>query len=433
MRKISFCIFLIFALQPLARANDFATEIWYTGNGAKVVFYPAKEVPMLDIRIAFGAGSAYDGQLYGLSALTMRCLDQGSATISAQQIAERLANVGAQYESESSRDMAVVHLKTLSEDKALASAVENFSLIINQPNFSNDTINRERNQQLVAINEVEESPDDVANQQFFTKLYQNHPYAHPINGAINSVRKINSAQVRAFYKRYFVGKNTLIVLVGAISSEQAHAIAEQVVGHLPSGDVAPAIPKALPLNEAIEDKINFPSTQTFIKIGQLGIEHSDPNFFPLMVGNYILGGGVLVSRLSNEVREKEGLTYSISSQFLPMPGIGPFLISLSTRNKETSRALQLTRETLASFLRNGPSSEELDAAKQYLIGSFPLTLASNSNIAGVLLRMHFYQLPPDYLATYRENINKVTVANIKKAFNATVSPEKMLTVQVGKL
>lgn len=422
----------ILGSQPL-HANTFKTQKWLTRNGAKVVFYQANEVPMLNINIAFAAGSAYDGKAFGLSALTLQLLNQGNGNLNASQIADNLADTGAQYEAETSRDMAVLKLKTLTSESALKQAIETFALIINKPDFKQEAFNREKNQLLMAIQQSQESPDNVANLAFFNKLYQDHPYAHSVNGTMETVKPLNAWQVRNFYKRYFVSANAVIVLVGAIDEAKAHQIAEQITQSLPKGEPAPAIPKAKPLALAEKFDIPFPSSQTMLRLGQIGIDHRTPDYFSLMVGNYILGGGILVSRLSYEVRELRGLTYGVTSQFMPMPGYGPFLISLSTKNEEAATALNVTRKTLSDFLKAGPSDEELTAAKQYLSGSFPMSLASNGNIAGMLLRITFYQLPDDYLNTYVSHIESVSRDDIKKAFDHQINPDKMLLVSVGKL
>jgi zinc protease len=152
-----------------------------------------------------------------------------------------------------------------------------------------------------------------------------------------------------------------------------------------------------------------------------------------MVGNYTLGGGLLVSRLAIEIREKRGLTYGVYSEFVPMPGLGPFLITLSTQNNQATQALKMTEETLASFLKTGPTEQELAAAKQYLTGSFPLSLASNESIANMLLKMEFYHLPANYLDTYIEHVNQVTRDQIIQAFQQLIHPDKMLQVSVGKM
>jgi zinc protease len=413
-------------------ANTFNTEHWTTKNGVRVVFYQAMEVPMLDISLAFAAGSAYDQSNYGLSALTAQLLNEGSAGMDATQIAEQLADTGAQFDLASSRDMAVFSLRTLTSEAAYKQATTIFTQIINHPNFSNHDVQREKDQLLMAIEQADESPDEVANLSFFQNLYGKHPYAHPINGTKDTVRALTTKQINEFYKQYYVGHNAVLVLVGAINSTEAHQLAEKITQELPEKKSAPPIAKAAHLTQSKQINVSFPSSQTAVRLGQIGIDHQNPNFFPLLIGNYILGGGALVSRLAIEIREKEGLSYGVDSQFVPMPGDGPFVISLSTQYKKANDALKITEHTLSTFVTQGPTQQELERAKQYLAGSFPMSLASNRNIAGILLRMTFYQLPDSYLNTYVDRINAVTTEEVKRAFQQQITPNKLLLITVGQ-
>ncbi|MDI1352191.1 MAG: pitrilysin family protein [bacterium] len=433
MRIVSpIIISLLITFAHNGQANSFKTEQWHSKNGVKVVFYEAKEVPMLDISLAFAAGSAYDGSHYGLSALTTKMINEGSAGLDATVIAESLADTGAQFDIAASRDMVVLNLRTLTRDDALKQSTTTFAQIINHPDFPEEAFQREKKQLLMAIEQTGESPDDVANQNFFNKLYQQHPYAHPVNGTARTMSAITKQQVMEFYKNYYLANNAVLVLVGDINSTTAHQLADKLTQDLPHGTTPAAIPKALSLNAAEQVVIPFPASQTVIRLGQLGIDHHNPHYFPLIVGNYILGGGALVSRLAIEVREKRGLTYSIDSQFVPMLGKGPFLISLSTKNAQANNALKVTQDTLNAFIKEGPDAKELESAKQYLTGSFPMSLGSNKNIAALLVRMTFYQLPNNYLDTYIQHINSVTIKDIKDAFQKEVNPDKLLLVMVGK-
>ena len=423
---------VIISLSHYASANTFKTEKWLTKNGVPVVFYQANEVPMLDISLAFAAGSAYDGNLYGLSAFTMNMINQGNAGKDATTVAELLADTGSQFDTEISRDMVTLNLRTLTSKEALEQSTGVLNQIINHPDFPDEAFERERKQLLMAIEQSDESPDDVANINFFNTLYQNHPYAHSVNGTTNTINGINKKQVIDFYKKYYVANNAVLVLVGAVDNPKAHQIAEQLTQDLSQGSPAASNPKAKQLTKSEKINIKFPSSQTIIRLGQIGIDYRNPNYFPLIVGNYILGGGSLVSRLSIEVREKRGLTYGINSQFTPMPGNGPFLISLSTKNNQATNALKITEDTLSLFINNGPDKLELESAKQYLTGSFPLSLSSNRSIASLLLRMTFYHLPDNFLDTYVARINAVTVDEIKQAFKQQVDPNKLLLVTVGR-
>lgn len=433
MRIFSTCVMtLLLGLSYTANANTFKTEKWRTANGVQVVFYPAMEVPMLDVSLAFAAGSAHDEAQYGLSALTSHMMNQGSAHQDATAIAESFADKGAQFSIETSRDMVILNLRTLVSSDALIQSSKTFSQIINHPDFPEDAFTREKKQQLMAIEQGKESPEEVADLNFFKALYAQHPYAHPVNGTKETVSALNKNQVVDFYHRYYVANDAILVLVGAINSQTAHQLAEQFTQELPKGLPVAPVAQAPQLTQSEQINIPFPSSQTMIRLGQIGITHHNPHYFPLLVGNYILGGGSLVSLLAVEVREKRGLTYGIDSQFAPMPGKGPFIITLATHSKQAKEALGITQDVLRNYINNGPDDQELAAAKQYLTGSFPLSLASNRSIATILLRMTFYHLPDDYLDTYVAHIKAVTKAQIKEAFKQQVNPDKLLLVTVGK-
>ena len=419
-------------LSHTTHAGTFETSHWQTKNGAEVIFYQAMNVPMLDISVAFAAGSAYDGKTFGISTLTTHLLNQGSQGISTNAMAEALATTGAQFEAENNKDMVVLNLKTLTAPNNLKKANALFSSIINHPDFSKESFTHEKEQQLMLITQSQQSPEEIANQTFFRILYKQHPYAHPSIGYRETVNLLKLEQVQRFYHEFFVASNTIIVLVGAINQSTAEILAEELTKDLPNGHPAPTIPEAKPLTEEINVEVPFPSSQTMLRLGQLGIDHHNPNYFPLQVGNYILGAGALVSRLAQELREKRGLTYGVSSQFFSMPGKGPFLISFSTRHRQIQVAKTLTRETLASFIKTGPTEAELFAAKQYLTGNFPLLMSSNRSIANMLLKIAFYHLPNNYLQTYIDHINAVTSENIKIAFQQLITPNKLLEVAVGQ-
>lgn len=429
-----FVILLIvgFFMNTSSMAASFETLQWQTKNGVRVVFFPAKEVPILDMSIAFAAGSAYDGSQFGLSSLTTRLLNQGNGGLDAGVIAEQIERTGAQFVAESSRDMAVLSLKTLTNPAALNDATDAFARIVNHPDFLEAAFAREKNQQLMSIKQIDESPDDVASLLFFQALYHDHPYGHPTIGDAAHVNAIKVTQVRDFYHHYFVGKNAVLVLVGAIDEASAHQLADKITADLPAGQEAAPLPKAQPLVKSESIHKAFPSSQTVLRLGQLGITHQDSRYFPLIVGNYTLGGGSLVSDLAIELREKRGLTYGVYSQYLPMPGVGPFVINLSTRNNKAAEAATLTRDTLISFAKKGPTEKQMIAAKQYLTGGFPLSLASNRNIADILLKIAFYHLPSDYLKTYLQRINAVTLDEIKDAFKTQINSDALLQVSVGK-
>jgi zinc protease len=181
----------------------------------------------------------------------------------------------------------------------------------------------------------------------------------------------------------------------------------------------------------LEKRIAHPASQSHILLGYPGIKRGDPDLFPLYVGNYVLGGGGFVSRLTEEVREKRGLVYSVYSYFMPMAEPGPFQLGLQTKKDQAEDALKLVKETLDNFIKNGITEAELKAAKANIIGGFPMRIDSNSKILDYLAVIGFYKLPLNYLDEYNSNVEKVTVAQIKDAFSRRLKTENFVTIIVG--
>ncbi len=407
-------------------------QLWNTSKGTPVYFVQTKEVPILVAQIGFDAGSARDASsLEGTAALTNTLLNDGNAGLTETQMAEGFDEIGADYSHWVSRDVSIFQLKTITEKDKLDKALNYFTKIF-QPDFPENAFLREKKQQKIMISRQEESPDVVANKALWASIYANHPYGHPILGTEDSVDKIQLQNIKDFYHQYYVASNAVISIAGAIDLATAKMIAEKISESLPVGTKAAPLPQPVELLQAVQKDIPYESTQTIVFLGQLGIDYHDPDYFPLILGNYSLGGGTLVSQLSNEVRQKRGLTYGISSGFQPLEVKGPFVISFGTRTEKSAEALQVTQETLKRFLKNGPTPQELAAAKRFMKGNFPLRFETNTDIASILFIMGFYALPLDRLDTYLDHMNAVTAPQIKAAFQKHIQPEKMVTVIVGK-
>ncbi len=406
-------------------------EQWQTSNGARVYFVAAPELPMVDIQIIFDAGSARDGVLPGVALLTNSMLAEGAGTLNADQIATSFDDVGAQISFSSARDMAVASLRSLTDKAPLKSALATFQTVLAAPTFPAESIARQRKQIAIALRGEKQSPSGLSSRAFYKGLYGAHPYAQMPIGDEASVAGLSRDESQAFYQQYYVGKNAVVAIVGAVSRQQAEKIAEQLVGNLSVGQAAAVLPAVVALEKAQTIHIPHPASQTHIAMGQPGIKRGDKDYFPLYVGNHILGGSSLVSLLSNEIREKRGLTYSVYSYFRPMREFGPYQFGLTTKNSQATEALAVMRDTLNDFIKQGPTEAELTAAKSNLTGGFALRLASNRKILNQLGMIAFYELPLDYLDTFKEQVNAVTVVQIKDAFSRRVHPDKMLTVLVG--
>jgi zinc protease len=414
-----------------AEAASMTLHSWHTKNGAKVMYVHAPQLPMVDIRVVFNAGSARDGAHPGLASLTNLLLNHGAGKWDTDQIAERFDEVGANYGASAERDMAVVRLRTLTDKKMLEQAMDTFGAVLQAPHFDPAELDRERTRTLVAIKDQKQSPGDVATLAFYKHLYGDHPYASPPTGTQQSVQQITNAEVKDFYKNYYVGKNAVIAIVGDVSRKQAANLAERSVGKLSAGEAAASLPAVAPLKKAEQVDKPFPSAQTHILVGQPGLTRGDKDYFALYVGNHALGGSGFGSRILKEIREKRGLAYSAYSYFLPMQRKGPFIMGLQTKNSQSQEALGLLRKTLARFIKEGPTQKELTHSKKNITGSFPLRIDSNQDMTQYAAMIGFYDLPLDYLDTFNDKVEQVSREQIRDAFQRRLDPDTMLTVLVG--
>lgn len=416
------------AATPAYRKLD--VQRWQTKGGARVLFVEAHELPMFDLRVTFAAGSAQDGPSAGLALMTNAMLNEGVPGKNVDAIARGFEDLGADFGNGSYRDMAVVNLRSLVDESKREPALNLFTQVIGKPTFPADSVARIKNQLMAGFEQQKQSPTTLANQAFLAKLYGSHPYGHPSEGNPKSIQAITAEQMRAFHKRAYASGNAVIALVGDLDRAQAEAIAERVSSALPAGPALPLIPAAKPLT-ASTTHIEFPSKQSHLLIGQLGIARDDPDYVALTMGNQILGGGGFGTRLMTEVRERRGLAYGVYSGFTAMQAQGPFTISLQTRAPVSTGTLELVRQVLHDYLRDGPMESELAAAKKELAGSFPLSNASNASIVGQLVSMGFYNLPPSWLEDYMAQSQQLTVEQVKSAMNRHLDADKMLVVTVG--
>lgn len=404
---------------------------WDTTNGARVYFVQAMELPMVDIQLVFDAGSARNGDKPGLALLTSALLDDGAGDLDADAIASGFENLGAQFGASSLRDMGSVTLRSLSEPAHLDPALDLLARILRTPAFPADALERERNRMLIALQSQDQSPEDIAQKTFFQAVYGDHPYAADPLGTPESLPALTRGDLEDFYQQYYVARNAVIALVGALDRADAERIAQRLADGLAEGGRAAPLPPVTPLAEARTEHVEYPSSQTHVLVGAAGITRDDPDYFPLYVGNHVLGGSGLVSRISAEIREKRGLAYSAYSYFTPMRAAGPYTLGLQTRGDQAQQAVKILDQTLGNFIQGGPTAAELTASKKNITGGFPLRIASNSNIAGNLAMIGFYDLPLDYLDRFNERVDAVTINQIRDAYQRRVHANQMVTVTVG--
>ena len=406
-------------------------QTWKTPGGVPVLFVAAPDLPMLDVRIAFQAGSARDNGQSGLASLTADLLDQGAGEWDANAIAERLEAVGAEMSIEAQRDMASASLRSLTQQPALNQALETLAQVISQPRFAEADFERMRANVLTSLSRDEQDPGTLGQKAIYRRIFGDHPYAAEPSGTPDSVAALRREDLARFHARHYVARNAVVALVGAVSRPEAEAIATQLTAGLAQGEPLPPLPPVADPPTAVLESIAFPSTQTHVFTGQPGMKRTDPDYFTLYVGNHILGGSGLVSLLMEEVREKRGLSYSVYSYFLPLAERGPFIAALSTKNDQGPGAREVLMATIERFRTQGPTPEELTAAIKNITGGFPLRIAGNGKIAQYLAMIGFYGLPLDYLDRFNDRISAVTAEDIRDAFQRRIDPARFATVMVG--
>ncbi len=403
---------------------------WTTSSGVRVYFVESRSIPMLDVNVDFDAGGRrVPADKAGLGGLTHALVKAGSAARSEEEISRRIADVGALLGGSVDRDRAGLSLRTLSSERERAQALATLAEILQTPAFPEAAFAREKARLVDAVKEDETKPDAIASKAFYRLLYGTHPYA--LAPTRETVLRIERADVEAFYRANYVAGRAVITILGDADRALAERIAEQLTAGLPRAPGAPAPLPAVTQPTGQTLRMEHPASQSHILLGLPAMTRDDPDYFPLLVGNYVLGGGGFVSRLYLEVREKRGYAYSVYSYFLPLAQEGPFQIGLQTKKEQAEEALAQVRVVLDDFLAHGPSAAELRAAKQNLVGGFALRIDSNRKLLEQVALIGFYQLPPNWLDDFTARVEKVSGADVRAAFARRVRADHLVTVVVG--
>lgn len=431
LKKFVFIVCVLFFNLANAAVN---IQHWQTPTGADVYFVENHSLPMIDLSVNFAAGSAYDpAEKSGLASVTRHMMKLGAGGLGEDVISNQLSDVGAGLGGDFDLDRAAFKLRTLSSNKEKTQALVTLKNILQHPDFPEKVLEREKARIIAGLQEAATQPESIANQTFMSALYGSHPYAMDGDGTEDSIKKLTREDLVNFYQQFYGAKGAVVALIGDMTREEANQIAESLTSGLPVTAQAHNIPAVVLPVAPIEKRVAHPASQSHILLGYPGTKRGDPDLFPLYVGNYILGGGGFVSRLTEEVREKRGLVYSVYSYFTPMQAAGPFQIGLQTKKEQADEALKVVRETLNHFIQNGVTEQELKAAKANIIGGFPMRIDSNKKILDYLSVIGFYKLPLNYLDEYNQKVAAVTAAQIKEAFNRRVKPEHFVTVVVGEV
>jgi zinc protease len=413
-------------------------EHWVHANGAQVYLVRSPGIPMVDIQLDFDAGdrrSPIDKTgLAGLMASATRNgvkAAPGLKALDENALGEAWADLGASFSASAGNDRLTFALRSLTYPDVLTQASALAARQLGEPAFPEKLWQRDRPKLIASIKEANTRPATVAARAYGKAVYGSHPYGRETTEA--DLRNISSADMQALHAQAVRSCYARISMVGAVDRAQADTLVATLLARLPSGH-CPALPpveEVAPLMAPFEQRIAFESAQAHVLVGQPGIKRSSPDYFALLVGNHILGGGGFTARLTEEVREKRGLTYGITSSFSPGLHAGAFTISLQTRPDQAQQALDILRAEVRRFIADGPTDQELKAAKDNLVGGFALRVDSNRKLLDNVANIAWNRLPLDYLDTWTDQVQRISASDIREAFARTLQPQTMVTVVLG--
>lgn len=413
---------------------------WTLPSGAQVYLVESPSIAMVDMQIDFDAGSRRDpADKAGLASVTAGMASRGvlaapgELALDENGLSEAWADLGASFGAGATGDRMSFSLRSLTYPDLLGKAIALAARQLGQPAFPQAIWLRERERLLASLRESRTRPATIAGRAFAAAVYGAHPYGYEMTE--DSLARIRVDDMQALYARAIQPCRAKVSIVGAVTRAQAQELLGVLFSRLPAGAggcaALPPVPEVAALDKPADLRIAADSAQAHVLLGQPGIKRNDPDFFALTVGNYILGGGGFVSRLTAEVREKRGLSYSVYSYFSPSLHAGAFTVGLQTRPDQAAQALAVSREVIERFVSDGPTQVELDAAKSNLVGGFALLIDTNRKLLGNVANIAWNGLPLDYLDRWTSMVERVTVADVRAAFARALQPARMVTVIVG--
>jgi zinc protease len=400
-------------------------------NGLEVLVTENHNAPIVSLRALIRSGSDHDTpELAGLASIVADLLDEGAGDRDAIRLAEDIGLLGGAMGTGSDWDASYVSVDVLSRN--LAPLVEILADIMQRPRFDDDSLERVRSERLMEILQQRDEPGAIAGKRFARLLYGTGAYGNSTSGNMESVGRITNDDVRTFFGKHYLPNNAAIVIAGDVKAEDAVALIEQAFASWQPGP-HPERPTVTP--QAVESSriylIDRPqAVQSEIRIGHIGVARSTEDYFALSVMNALLGG-VFNSRINLNLREKHGYTYGARSAFGFRRQSGPFVVSAPVRNEVTRESVNEVLNELRRIRTGDVEERELADTKSYLMGVFPATVQSASDVASRLVDMELYDLPDDYFDHYRENIGAIGKAEVERVAQKYIDPDRALIVIVG--
>ena len=388
-------------------------------------------VPLLALRFVFDGGSSQDpAGKEGLANFLTAMMDEGAADMDAARFQERMEELAVRMSFEDGRDALYGNFETLTVNRE--PALEMLRLALNKPRFDADATERVRKQLLANLAYAAKNPQQVAGKVWNEVAFKGHPYGHNSGGSVESVATIQPADLEAFRKRTFARDTLRVVAVGDIDAKQLGDILDKVFGELPAkAELRPVVGTAPNAAEKLKI-VEMDVPQSVVQFGLPGLARKDPDFIPAFVMNQILGGGGFASRLTEEVREKRGLAYSVYSYLQPYKSAATFGGGVATKNEAVKESIDVIRAELQRMADHGPTETELANARSYLTGSFALRFDTNAKIASQLLWMLHEDMGIDYASKRNDMIDAVTMDDVRRAARRLLRVDDLFITVVGK-
>ena len=430
MKKLLTTTLLLLAL-PSAHALDI--QRWRTAEGTTVLLVERHENPIVDISVQFpAAGSIADPQgKNGLADFAAGLLTTGTKKHDEENFNKRINDLAAQLESDNDRESSSLILRSLSRPATLRQAGELMQQALSQPRYDAEVFRRTRQQAELALRQNESQPGYIAMRESVKLDYPQHPYSAAAYTSVQSLQAVSLDDVKTFHRNQYAKEGAVVALVGDLNRRQADRLVGSLLKGLP--EKAQTAAKVPPVNEQAGRRADIPfaSEQAQVVMSMPLISRNDPDYYALVAGNYILGGGGFDSRLMKTLRDEHGYVYGVSSNLMPQREKGRFVIQFATQKSQAPKALEAAESVLRRFIAEGPTEAELQQAKDNIIGSFPLRFDTNQKLLGYLGMIGLYDLPSDWMEQYPKKIEALTVDDVKKAWQRRVKPENLNTVVVG--
>ena len=412
-------------------AHAMKIQIIKSPGGIEAWLVEEHSVPMMAMRFAFEGGSSQDPEgKEGLANFLSAMLDEGAGELKSREFQERMEEIAMRMRHEDAKDAFYGNFETLTANRDEAAKL--LKLALNKPRFDADAVERIRQQLQAALVYAARNPEKVALNEWYAVAFEGHPYARRAIGTEETIAKITGEDLEAYRKRTFAKDTLKVVAVGDINAEQLGALLDEVFGDLPTTADLAAVSKTRPVTGGRQKVVEMNVPQSVAVFGLGAMERKDPDFIPAFVLNQILGGGGFASKLMEEVREKRGLAYSVYTYVYPYHHASIFSGSVATRNDAIGESLDVIRDELKQMAENGPTQTELDNAKNYLIGSYPLRFDTNSKIASQLLGLRMDDFGPEYVKNRNAMMAAVTLDDVKRVAKRLLETDDLIVTIVGK-